>query len=502
MNIIDKIRFRLSRGNGSKNSSGSSGRAARAPSASSAGRSIWSAGDAGRLSASWSGVHVPIDRYVTGYWERIAARAQHEVLHGAHARAFANMCRDNIAGPNGFAIQPQVTDAAGKPDKAANALLSDAWEAWACAPENCSVSGRENMAQLSRLAVMSWVVYGEAFFVFRRGKSASPWGFALQNLDPRRIWVGHNADLGGGRYVKNGIEFDANGRPTAYFARKQLSSVETGTFTFGDCDRIPAADVAHVFIKDFPGQARGISPMAPVLADLHHAGNLDQSMLARANIASNTLGLVSNADSPPPEGFEEYRSEAGTLIDLGNKEFIQSGIDYPDSAYDAFQRAILRRIASGLGVSYNNLASDLTSVNFSSIRQGLLNERAAWEALQAEFISQLMRPLFRAWLETSLLAGKIFPAEKRFSDGAFDRLSAVKFVGRRWTWIDPVSDMTAAEKALAMKIKSRSKIIRELGGDPWSEWAEIAEENAEMDALGLDSAFAPAGATQPAKAKA
>jgi len=457
-------------------------------------RSILDAADTGRLSDSWSTAHDPIDRVITRNWETVSARAQSEVLSGAHARAFANMARDNIAGEHGFTLQPQITDADGIPDKAANTAVFDAWENWSL-PENCSVSGRESLAQFSRLAVMSWCVYGEAIFIIRRGKGFSEYGFALQNIDPRRLYVGQNEELRNGNVIKHGIEMNEFGRPVAYYFRKNLSKVENCSFTFGDYDRVSAKDVVHFYLKEFPGQTRGLSPLSPVLSDLHRANMLDRSMLARANIASNTLGLVSNSDEPPPEGFEEHRSEAGMLLDIGNKEFIQSGIDYPDSAYEAFQRAILRRIASGLGVSYNNLASDLTNVNFSSIRQGLINERTAWEALQGEFITQMIRPIYRAWLEFSLTAGKI-----RTGAGApvpptrQEKFSAVKFVGRRWTWIDPVNDMTAAEKALNMKIKSRSRIIRDLGGDPWSEWAEIAEENEEMKALGINPAFNAPGA--------
>lgn len=497
MGIFDKIRTAMSRGNSSKTSSSSRGQTFIRPlrGAPASARGYFAAADVGRFSKTWSSAHLPIDRAITQDWETISARAQESVLNNAHAASFAKMARDNIAGPHGFTLQPQITDERGSPDKAANTAVFDAWEKW-CAPRNASVSGRDSFAELCALAVSSWTVYGEAVFLIRRGKEASAWGFALQSIDPRRIWIGLNAELSDGRFIKNGIEFDAFGRAVAYHFRKPLSRVENGTFTFSDFDRVPAEDVVHVFRRDLPGQVRGISPLATVLSDIHHADNLDRSMLTRANIASNTLGFVTNEDAEPSDAFVERDSEAGTLIDLGNKEFMQSGIDYPDASYDVFQKAILRRIASGLGVSYNNLASDLTAVNFSSIRQGLLNERAAWESLQMTFITQFALPVFRAWLEWSLLAGKILsvngnalPAEK------LEKFSSAKFVGRRWTWIDPVSDMTAAEKALAMKIKSRSKIIRELGGDPWTEWSEISEENAEMEALGLNPDYVPAGAT-------
>ncbi|MBQ9759129.1 MAG: phage portal protein [Opitutales bacterium] len=506
MNFFQSIKSVFNRGNDSPKKKRSRGQKFHAPQrgAPVLARGYFAAADNGRFSKTWSASHLPIDRAITQDWETISARAQEAVLNNAHAASFAKMARDNIAGPNGFILQPQITDENGKPDKAANTAIFDAWEKWS-SPQNASVSGRDSFAELCALAVSSWTVYGEAVFLIRRGANASPWGFAIQSIDPRRIWIGLNTELRDGRFIKNGIEFDALGRPVAYHFRKPLSQVESGTFTFSDCDRGPAADEVHVFRRDLPGQVRGISPLATVLSDIHHADNLERSMLTRANIASNMLGFGSNADSDPASAFTERDSEAGTLIDLGNKEFMQSGIDYPDSSYDVFQKAILRRIASGLGVSYNNLASDLTAVNFSSIRQGLLNERTAWEGLQMTFISQFAVPVFRAWLEWSLLSGKILSANGNALPAAkLEKFSSVKFVGRRWTWIDPVSDMTAAEKALAMKIKSRSKIIRELGGDPWTEWSEISEENAEMEALGLDAQFVPAGATNvntPAKAQ-
>jgi capsid protein len=41
---------------------------------------------------------------------------------------------------------------------------------------------------------------------------------------------------------------------------------------------------------------------------------------------------------------------------------------------------MLRKVATSLGISYSTLTSDLTQVNFSSIRAGTIEEREIWTA--------------------------------------------------------------------------------------------------------------------------
>ena len=54
--------------------------------------------------------------------------------------------------------------------------------------------------------------------------------------------------------------------------------------------------------------------------------------------------------------------------------------------------------------------------------------------------------------------------------------------------MDPLKEITAYEKAVQMRIKSKQSIIREnYGDDPWDVWDEIDEEEKELAARGLSS---------------
>ena len=84
------------------------------------------------------------------------------------------------------------------------------------------------------------------------------------------------------------------------------------------------------------------------------------------------------------------------------------------SAFDSFVKANLRGVASGMGISYNNLADDLESVNYSSLRQAALDERDQFQRFGLGS-SITFRFGFRMWLESVLLNGSIGLPAARFA---------------------------------------------------------------------------------------
>jgi lambda family phage portal protein len=193
--------------------------------------------------------------------------------------------------------------------------------------------------------------------------------------------------------------------------------------------------------------------------------------------------------------------DPGTFEDIGNRELVQWNPAFPDQSIDPFTKSLLRSIASGLCCSYNNLASDLTSVNFSSIRQGALDEREVWKGLQEVIIEQWNEWLYEKWLERALLANAITVAGRPLRFDRIEKYKTVSWRPRRWGWIDPSAEMAANEKAIAMRIKSRSEIIGETTGrDSADVWQEINRDDQDMAALNVvpePMAGSPAPNPQP-----
>jgi lambda family phage portal protein len=134
--------------------------------------------------------------------------------------------------------------------------------------------------------------------------------------------------------------------------------------------------------------------------------------------------------------------------------------------------AALRGVASGLNCSYTTLTGDLRSVNFSSIRQGILSERDGWAVLQAFVIDRFCRPTFESWLPMALLTGQVeLPSRMQLRD-VYD---AALWTPRGWDWVDPAKDVAASTNAIRACLSTHQRECAKRGLD----WRKVLKQRAE-----------------------
>ena len=135
-------------------------------------------------------------------------------------------------------------------------------------------------------------------------------------------------------------------------------------------------------------------------------------------------------------------------------------------------------MATGLDVTYHALTGDMTKVNYSSARIAELCERDNWRAMQKWFISSFVYPVFKDWLEMSLLAGAItMPNGSALPATKLDKfLEGVGFQGRGWDWVDPVNDAQAAKLAREEGLTTRTQSAAARGADFEDNVIELAME--------------------------
>jgi len=143
------------------------------------------------------------------------------------------------------------------------------------------------------------------------------------------------------------------------------------------------------------------------------------------------------------------------------------------------------------------LTGDLTQVNYSSIRAGLLEFRRHYSSIRAgllEFrrrceaiqhgviVHQLCRPVWRAWMEQAVLEGALnlpgFARRRR-------AYQAAKWIPQGWQWVDPLKEFNALKLAIRAGLMSRSEAISACGYDAEDIDREIAADNRRADELGL-----------------
>lgn len=444
-------------------------------------RRSYDAGQWQRLSASWSMSDLSVNSALWSSLRAMRARSRDLARNDAYARRFLAMCRTNIAGPDGMRLQAAVTDTNGAADVQANAIIEREWEKWQ-RRGSVEITGRMSGPGLDQL--YAWTLARDGEVLVKRVRGANNrWGYTLQMLDVARLDETYNDDRPNGNVVRMSIEMDMTGRPVAYWLRKfQVRDAVNGFAWTSERERIPAEDIWHDFIVYDAEQIRGVPWMHAAMMRLWQLGKFDEAALVAARIGAGKLGVIESPNGEPPENIASGKDSAGNFLtdtEAGQYWTLPPGYQlkswdptYPAEAFDPFEKALLRGIASGLDVSYVSLANDLEGVNYSSIRQGVLDEREAWKTLQGHIASGFKSVAFRDWIETSLLKGALIP----LPPSKVEKFDAPKWRCKRWAWVDPLKDRDEAVLAIDNRLKSRTQVAADEGLDIEDVFRELGQE--------------------------
>lgn len=456
---------------------------------------------ADRLSSDWLTGTTNINDLLRAQLPILRARSRHLARNTDYAARFIGMFRENVVGHQGVQLQSKATNVSGKPDELAAAAIEAKWTDWCL--HHCDLLNQLTFLDFQNLSADTFARDGE--FLMRKvvGVDAEPYGLRLQPVDAERLSCNYNVDLGGNRFIRMGVEYDPIGRPVAY----HVTNNPTGDSYLGMDGqprlRIPADQMIHGYIISEIGQGRGIPPMTCTMVRMNQIAKYEQAALVNARIGASTMGILTQVD-----GDNELTSDTADgdgpefEVEPGIFKKLPAGWDvktfdpaYPSGEFGVFLKAGLRGMSAGLNVAYHGLTGDLESVNYSSGRIGELKERASWMAVQGWYTRAFVGQVFNSWLREALMRQLIIVRGRPLSLANESKFQAVNFRCKRWPWVDPMKDAQAAEKLVGLRVRSRSDIIRDMGGDPEDTWREIARENETMANIGV------APATEAATAK-
>lgn len=357
------------------------------------------------------------------------------------------------------------------PNKARTKRVRDAFNAWAL--QRIDLQNRLDFYGVQQLVLRTVAESGEAFVVKSASAQVTGAPLAVKVLEPE--WL-DTSRIGDG--LVDGIEYAADGRPLVYwfFDSAPISQLMPAAMT-AKSSPVPASDVIHVYRVDRPGQRRGVTWFAPVIVDMHDLDGFEDAVLLRAKMAACHVGTLVQ-----PDGFSGsaagIQASIGERLEPGAIDIAPPGYDMrynspPDSGdYVPFTKQRLRRLAAGLGLSYEALTGDLSETNFASGRMGWLEMHRSIEAVRWHMlIPQLCDGIAKWWAELSGLAG-------------------VDATGVTWNWtpprreiVDPSREIPAMVDAVRGGIKSLQEVHREIGHVSEDVLAEISETAAELDRL-------------------
>lgn len=397
-----------------------------------------------------------------------------------------------VANAVGTGIKPQSMAA----DESFRAAAQQLWRAWT---EEADASDQTDFYGLQGLACRAMLEGGECLIRLRprRPEDRLSVPLQIQLLEAEHLPLTLNTELPSGNQIRSGIEFNALGRRVAYHlyrshpedGRLAPMSGQGGLNTV----RIPASEILHLYRVLRPGQIRGEPWLARALVKLNELDQYDDAELVRKKTAAMFAGFITrNApeDNLLGEGVSDANGVALAGLEPGTLQILEPGEDvkFSDPAdvggsYGEFLRTQFRAVASAIGVTYEQLTGDLSGVNYSSIRAGLLEFRRRVETVQhGVLVHQMCRPVWGAWMDQAVLAGALeapgYPRRWR-------EYTACKWVPQGWQWVDPEKEFKALLLAIRSGLMSRSEAISSFGYDAEDVDREIAADNARADGLGL-----------------
>jgi lambda family phage portal protein len=398
----------------------------------------------------------------------------------------------------GTGIKPQSTH----PDPAVRARLQAMWTRWI---DRADIEGRSDFYGLTARLWGTAIVDGESFVRFETiGRD-----LRLRHIPAEQVDSGYTSTTAAGGRIIGGVEFDANGVRSAYHVFRDPPGAPLPASLAFERVRVPAADMVHLFDPTWPGQVRGVSPLSTVLLRLHELDQLEDAQLVRVKLGAMLAGFIRGGDESgvgfdgrQTGGLLETGLEPGTLKVLPQGAEISFSDPVEPGNVSEWIKLQLHGIAAGIGVTYEQLTGDLSGVNYSSIRAGLVEFRRRIEMLQHNvLVFQFCQPVWRRLVLLAMLRGELV------DDGrpeTLDAYCAVNWIPPGWDWVDPAKDADADATAIAAGLKSRREVVAARGYDIEQLDAEIAADKAREKALGLqfNASARTAAAPKPDEVKA
>ncbi len=450
----------------------------------------WDASSKATSQTHWRSTQQSLNALLSGELSTLRARSRDEFRRNSWAAAASETRVVSLVG-NGIRPKPNTED-----DVFRRRIL-EVWNEWI---DVCDVDGTSSFYGLQALTARGSFEGGDGLIRFRprRPSDGMAVPLQLQALEAEMLDHTKNQSLPNGGVIKSGIEFDAIGRRVAYWLFRDHPGEMIRFRVDTRSVRIRANQVVHVFHVLRAGQVRGVPGLSTVLAMLHEIREVDDAFVLKMKIQNlySSFETVPTDDSLSVlEGIGEVSEDEedvpATTAAPGSHVLLPPGHDVtfgnPPRAstdYDAFIRTKLRSVAAGSGVTYEQISKDLSGVNFSSIRAGLIEFRRQMDQIQLNvLIFQLCRPIWRRFFEAAVLSGEIAvpDAERR----RIGQLLRAQWQPPGWEYVEPEKDIRAAVRRIRAGLSSRTIEAAKRGLDVEELDRQIAADIKRATDLGL-----------------
>jgi lambda family phage portal protein len=475
----------------------------------------------GQHMAAWTPGLYSADGELNPYRDRIVSRVRDMVRNDGWASGAVTRIVDNAVGPN---LRPLS-----KPDyrylahytgnaafdavwaKEFGRAVDANWRTWANDEQlYCDAARNQTFGQLMRTAFRHKIVDGDALAIMlwlprRVGKGRARYATTVQLVDPDRL--SNPQQLFDSATMRGGVEIEEDTQAAvAYHIRKAHMGDWWSAAKSVTWERVPRETKwgRHIVVHDFDGDRAtqhrgGAGIFAPVLQRLKMLAKYDGVELDAAVINAIFAAYVESPFDPElvkdalsdgeeinayQQGRSEFHDQAPLMLGGARIPVVYPGEEIkaiaparPNGNFAAFEGAVLRNVASGLGLSDQQVSNNYGSVNYSSARAALLE---AWKTLNRrrdDFSHSFAGPVRTSWLEESMavddlpLPRGVVPEDFAECRGAYSRC---RWLGPPMGWVDPVAERTGVLLGMDAALGTLEEACAEQGLD----YEEVLEQRA------------------------
>ena len=438
---------------------------------------------AGRRSHGWYAASTDANVELMGSLIWLRNRSRDLIRNNPYAARAVEELAGNVVGTG---IVPKA--------KTGNTVIDKIIDAeWPFYADGCDTPQRLDFYGMQTLTVRTMAESGEAIVRFRPrpANAGLRVPLQLQMLEADFLDQARTMGLVNG-HVMEGVQFDELGRRVAYW----LFSYHPGGVLILNprggivSQPVPADQIMHVYRVLRPGQIRGVPWLAPVMMALRDLDDYCDAERVRKKVEACVTAFVQQpegidgdplglAGTDPSSGLRVESFQPGMVEYLKPGQEIKFNNPPPAGGYREYKMTELQGIMAGIGLPYELGTGDMSQVNYSSWRGGMLGFRNTVEAFRwLTLIPLFAMPVWRRFIDTLILQGKIPPA---VSTNPKVSLRSVQWTAPRFESVDPVKDAEAVLKDVRMGRKTWFEAVLENGYDPTTQLEQIALFNKLVD---------------------
>lgn len=411
--------------------------------------------------------------------------------------------RTNIVG-RGLYLKPVIDrEALGMTPENAKTLekkIQREWRLWADSPD-CDMERLDSFYELQQLAFTSWLMSGDCLAVLPVKKRINqPYDLRVQLIEADRLSSPDNFDTLDNKII-GGVEVDQSGEVVAY----HISDHHPLSYGYTNIrwQRVEAygsstgrRNILHLMNRERIGQRRGVPFLAPVIEALKQLGRYTDAELVAAVVSGLFAVFIEKGDGSDGDAIgsmipeeEEVDAADDTTIELAPGAVIElnegekahdTNPGRPNANFSGFVEAICRQIGASLEIPYELLMKCFNS-SYSASR-GALEEAWKMFRMYRDWLAKdFCQPIYEEWLAEAVAKGRI-SAPGFFSDPVRHKaFCQAEWNGPARGMLNPVQEVSAAEKRVQNGFSTRSMETMEItGGDYYMNIEQLKHEEEKL----------------------